>query len=211
MKNRFLVLLVSIAVMTIIAGCSKFEEDTSYDTDLYGTYSQSIDDPSTSYSLDETYSFNKDDTYDYMVNEVIHGEIIENLNKSGTILSVKEISDDITEITLDREVTFFSTQETTYQKIYKYKNMLGYIVEIEVPKGKTFELDLGTGVWFDEDGQYHICMDSDICDCNETFPRYIRKDNIIYFQSMDEEHKNCYTIGLYIVDKGLFSPGPYKQ
>lgn len=32
----------------------------SYDTDVYGTYSQSIDAPSVSYLLNETYSFNKD-------------------------------------------------------------------------------------------------------------------------------------------------------
>ena len=27
---------------------------------------------------------------------------------------------------------------------------------------------------------------------------------------MDEEHKDCYTIGCYIVDDGLFTPELYK-
>lgn len=208
MKNGFFVLiLVSIVAMIIITGCSKYEEDTSYDTDLYGKYSQSWDAVNTTYSIDETYSFNKDDTYDYMVNEVFDGETIRDSNQSGKILSVKEISNDIIEITLDQKVTDFLTQETTYQKIYKYKNMLGYFVEAEVPKSKTFELHLDE-CWYDEDGQQHICIDSDSCNCSELCPHYIRKSNIIYFQSMDE---NCYTIGCYILDNGLFSPNLYKE
>lgn len=89
--------------------------------------------------------------------------------------------------------------------------MLGSIDEIEVPKSKTFELHLSTGVRFDEDGQYHICIDSDTCNCSELCPHYIRKSNITYFQSMDEEYKNCYSIGFYIVDKGLFYPNLIKE
>lgn len=83
--------------------------------------------------------------------------------------------------------------------------MLGSYVETEVPDGKTFELHLDS-FWYDKDGQYHTCTDNNSCDCKETLLQYIRKDNTIYFQSMDEQHKNCYTIRAYIVDDSIFFP-----
>ena len=84
--------------------------------------------------------------------------------------------------------------------------MLGDFYKIEVPSGKTFKLQLNDYAWYDEKGQYHMLCDGNKCEC----PKYIRKDNIIYFQSMDEKHKDCYTIRLYIVDDGLFTPELYK-
>lgn len=141
--------------------------------------------------------------------EVIDGKTTKNMDKSGKLLSIKKMSD-MMEITLDQEVIEFSTQENSYEIIYKYKNIIGTFEEVQIPDGKTFELHL-QNVWFDEDGQYHTCTDTDTCECNATLPQYIRKDNIIYFQSMDEAHKNTYTIGYYITDNGLFYPELYKE
>lgn len=194
----------------MLTGCSKYEKDTSYNTDLYGDYSRNIESINTSYFLSENYTFDTDNTYNYIYKEVIDGTVISDVNKDGKILSVEEISDDISKITLDRELVPWSTQESSYDVIYKYKNMLGDFCEIDVPNGKTFELHLDEA-WYDEDGQYHICTDINECDCKETLPKYIRKNNTIYFQSMDEEHKNCHTITAYISDNGLFFPVLYKE
>lgn len=223
MKNKFSIITL-LAIITIsLTGCTKYEKDESYDTDLYGSYSKNIEayvsenvydiDNETKYSyyLCEKYQFNTDDTYQYTVKETIYDDTVKDNSDDGNILSIEEISDDITKITLDQEITEWSTGEKSNQIIYKYKNMLGSIVEIEVPKSKTFELYLDSGVWFDEEGQYHTCIDSDSCNCSEINPHYIRKSNIIYFQSMDDEHSNCYTIGCYILDNGLFCPSLYKE
>lgn len=44
MKNKTIILLiVSICVIFILTGCSKYEKDSSYDTDLYCTYKYSVD------------------------------------------------------------------------------------------------------------------------------------------------------------------------
>lgn len=209
MKKKMLMLTFLLLSIFVITGCSKYEKDNSYDVDLYGSYTKNIVATNTSYTLNELYTFNKDDTYEYKINEVIDGKTTKNMDKSGKLLSIKKMSD-MMEITLDQEVIEFSTQENSNEIIYKYKNMIGTFEEVQIPDGKTFELHL-QNVWFDEDGQYHTCTDTDICECNATLPQYIRKDNIIYFQSMDEAHKNTYSICYYIVDKGLFYPELYKQ
>ena len=87
--------------------------------------------------------------------------------------------------------------------------MLGEIFKTKVPNGKTFKLQLSAYVWFDEEGQYHL-YNGDNCQCSGSSPKYVRKDNIIYFQSMDDEYSNCYTIGYYIIDNYLFTPELYK-
>ena len=140
-----------------------------------------------------------------------YGNINNDIDKNGKILSIEEISNDITQITLDQKVVDGSTGETSNETIYKYKNILGYFLKIEVPKGKTFKLQLSEYAWFDEEGQYQYHLsNNDICQCSDSSPKYVRKGNIIYFQSMDEEHKDCYTIYYYIVDDGLFTPRLYK-
>lgn len=223
MKNKFSVTIILLAIMIIsLTGCTKYEKDESYSVDLYGTYSKNIEafisnnvndiDETARYSyyLCEKYEFNNDSTYQYNVKEVIYDNTTKDNSDNGKILSIEEINSDITQITLDREVTSWSTNETSNDIIYKYKNMLGSFYEIEIPKGKTFELHLNEYVWFDEEGQYHLC-NGDNCECDTSSPKYIRKDNIIYFQSMDEEHNNSYTIGMYIVKDGIFIPELYKE
>lgn len=210
MNNKFGIVITSLATITIfLTGCSKYEEDKSYDTDLYGSYSEYMEDLNISYSRNESYTFNIDNTYNHTYREVIDGTTNNNFNIDGKILSIEEISNDITQITLEHETTEWSTGDTSNQTIYKYKNMLGKFFQTTVPNGKTFKLQLSDYVWFDEEGQYHLC-NGDNCQCSGSCPKYVRKDNIIYFQSIDEEHSNCYTIGYYIVDDYLFMPELYK-
>lgn len=209
MKNKFSIIIL-LAIITIsLAGCSKYEKDKSYDTDLYGSYLENIEASNASYSRNETYTFNTDNTYNHIYKEVIEGNIISDINENGKILSTEEISNDITQIVLDQEIKDVSTGEASNKIIYKYKDILGEFFKIEVPKGKTFKLQLSDYVWYDEEGQYHVC-NGDNCQCSGSSPKYVRKDNIIYFQSMDEAHKGCYIIGCYIVEDGLFSPELYK-
>ena len=131
-------------------------------------------------------------------------------------MSIEETSDDITKIALDND-----------NILYKHKNMLGSLYEIEVPTGKTFDLviptpsDNWTGSYpnaanvFDKNGFYHSCLD--ITNCNDTeynhigiYYKYIRKNDIVYFIDPDIENMN-YQILYYIVDGGLFFPQLYKE
>lgn len=210
MKNKISVIIILMAITSLsLTGCNKYEKDESYSTDLYGCYSEYIEASNISYSKNKSYTFNTDDTYNYIYKE-INDEIVSNdFNDNGKILSIEVISNDITQIKLDKEVTDWSTNETSNELIYKYQNMLGTFYSAEIPDGKYFDLQLNDYCWFDKEGQYHLC-DGVNCQCDASCPKYIRKNNIIYFQSIDEEHKDCYTIGMYVVDEGLFVPELYK-
>lgn len=220
MKNKFSVAIILLVIMIVsLTGCSKYEKDKSYTTDLYGTYSEYVVASNISYSRNESYTFNTDNTYNNIYKEISDENILNDFDIKGKILSIKEINSNITQITLDQEITDWSTGETSNDIIYKYKNMLGSFDEIEVPKGKTFNLflknkqsTLNEGNVFDDKGNLHYCINQDDCTCDKTnFIQYTRKDNIIYFQSMDEEHKKYYTIGMYIVEDGIFTPQLYKE
>lgn len=220
MKNKFNVTIILLAIMIIsLTGCSKYEKDESYTTDLYGTYLGCIEAPSVSYSENTSYTFDADNTYNYTYKVVSDSNITNDVNTTGDILSIEEINNDITQITLDQEITNWTTGETSNKTIYKYNNILGSFYETEVPKGKTFNLflkneqsTLNEGNVFDEEGFLHYCINYDDCTCDKnSFIQYIRKDNIIYFQSMGEEHNNSYTIGMYIVKGGIFIPELYKE
>lgn len=221
MKNKFSIIILLAIITVSLTGCSKYEKDESYDTDLYGSYSKNMEaflsdnaddineDTNYSYYLNEKYKLDTDNTFQYNIKEIIEDNVTKDSSVNGKILSTEQISNDITQIVLDQEITDGSTGETSNKTIYKYKNILGQFLKIEVPKGKTFKLPLSEYAWFDEEGQYHLC-NSNNCQCSDSSPKYVRKDNIIFFQSMDEEHKDCYTIGYYIVEDGLFTPELYK-
>lgn len=202
-----------------LTGCTKYEKDKSYNTDLYGSYSEYVEASNVSYSRNESYTLDEDDTYNHIYKEINNGIVSNDSNTDGKILSIEEISDDIIQITLDREITNLSTGETSNETVYKYKNILGEFYEAEVPKDKTFSLflknqgsTLNEGNVFDEKGSYHYCTNYNNCTCDKDgFIHYKRKDNIIFFQSMDEEHKDCYSVDIYIVDDGLFFPELYKE
>lgn len=226
MKNKFSIITL-LAIITIsLTGCSKYEKDKSYDTDLYGTYSHSIGSAEDSYLQNRSYTFNSDNTYKYIYKEIIGEETKEDAKNDGKILSTEEISNDITKITLDQEITEWSTGETSHQIIYKYNNMLGEIIFEKIPTKKTFDLIINTprenwtgsypneAIVFDKNGFYHDCLD--ITNCNDTeenhvgiYYKYVRKNDLIYFIDPSVKDKD-YQILYYIVDDGLFFPELYK-
>lgn len=215
MKNKFSVTIILLAIMIIsLTGCSKYEKDESYSTDLYGAFSWSIGEENSNYLQKNTYIINSDNTYKNIFKEVINGTSNEN-QIDGKILLIEEISNNITKITFEND-----------NILYNYKNMLGSLYEIEIPTGKTFNLiiptpsDKWTGSYpnaayvFDENGVYHSCLDT--TNCNDTeenhmgiYYKYVRKDNIIYFIDPSVEDMS-YHILYYIVDDGLFFPELYK-
>ena len=214
MRSKLL-LIVCIAAF-LITGCgNKYEKDTSYNTDLYGTFSCSIGEENSNYFQESTYIINLDNTYKYTYKEVVNDTSNENYI-DGEILSIKEISDDITEIAFENDII-----------LYKYKNMLGNLYKKEVPSDKTFDLTIPTPIddWtgtypnaayvFDKDGIYHSCLD--ITNCNDTeencmgiYYKYICKNNIVYFINPSIKDMD-YQILYYIVDEGLFVPEYYKE
>lgn len=230
MKNKHSIIITFLAIITIsLTGCSKYEKDKSYDTDLYGSYLKNIEASNISYSLNESYTFNTDDTYNHIYKEITDGNINNDIDKNGRILSIEDISGDITQITLDQEITDWSTGETSNEIIYKYKNILGHshsFITTEIPNGKTFDLIIPTpnenwtGSYpnaadvFDKNGFYHSCLDITDCNCTEEnhiglYYKYVRKNNIIYFIDPSAERVN-WQILYYIVDDGLFIPELYK-
>lgn len=198
MKNKIVVVLILTTIM--LTGCAEYQKDESFDTELYGTYShysEAYDDVDDNlYVTNEEYSFNRDNTYFYKQKETINGEIYEDVNESGEILSVNEFSDDVIEIVTNPEI---------YYK-YKYKNMLGEFYETEVPNGKTFDLKVNDSAWFDKNGIYHWCSgDEESCDCDD---KYIRKNNIIYLKNTINDN---YYIWCYILYDGIFYPEYTKE
>jgi hypothetical protein len=207
MKKNYLTMVLFLLIS--LTGCTKYEEDISYETDLYGTYSYKIEGTNILYSSNETYILNDDDTYYWTYKEVNNDEITKDYTDEGKILSIDKLSDEITIITLDKENIEFSNWESTYEILYKYKNMLGTLENVEIPDGETFELHL-SNIWFDEEGQYHICTNKENCICGESLPKYIRKDNIIYLKAVEKGEIDYYIFG-YITDNGFFYPQLYKE
>lgn len=197
MKNKFLTILAFMLIV-LLAGCNKYEEDRSKNTNLYGTYSYTINAANTEYYTNEQYVLSKDNTYKFTATENINGKNTKDYSKEGHITSIEQISEDTSELTLDKT-----------DILYKYKNMLGDLYKAQIPDGKTFELKTNSSpFWFDKDGQYHICSKLSECDCTISCPQYTRKGNIIYFQSDDQ---NTYSIGFYVLDEGLFAPKLHKM
>ena len=58
MKNKLSVTIILLTIMIMsLTGCSKYEEDNSYTTDLYGSYSEYVEASNASYSRNENYTF----------------------------------------------------------------------------------------------------------------------------------------------------------
>lgn len=216
MKKKMLMLISLLLSIFVVTGCSKYEKDTSYNTDLYGTYVNHIGTEGSNYFSENKYIFNTDNTYNYISKEIQYNETTENTNETGKILLSENISDDITKITFDSDVIE-----------YKYKNMLGGLYELEIPSGKTFDLVIPTPSdnWagsypnaanvFDKNGIYHSCLDITKCEDTEenhmgVYYQYVRKNNLIYFIDPSISDMD-YQILYYIVDDGLFYPELYKQ
>lgn len=200
MKKQKLFILFSFAVLCL-TGCSKTEKDNSFDTDLYGIYSDNLNASNMDYVKEESYILNKDNLYEHIVYEKYNDNILRDFKIDDKIGNIYETNSDITEIELNNGNSFEIT-------LYKYKNMLGRFYETDVPNTKTFDLFLknedssvNEGLAFNKDGKYHYCTNYDNCtDDSSTFTEYKHKGNYIYQADSDGN----WTILLYVVDDGLF-------
>lgn len=215
MKKKFSIITL-LAIITIsLTGCSKYEKDKSYETDLYGTYIQSIGTENSNYFSEQKYIFSKDNTYDLYSREIQNNEVVEDNHSNGKILSNKNICDNIVQISLDND-----------DVLYKYKNMFGILYEANIPSGNKFDLVIPTpsndwtgsypnsAIVFEKNGVCHSCLD--VTNCHDTeeehmgiYYKYICKNDIIYFIDPSIKKMN-YQILYYITDNGLFAPQLYK-
>ena len=207
MRKRKLLVLFSITVL-LLSGCNKTEKDSSFDTDLYGTYESNIEASNIGYQLKVSHTFNTNNTYVGKYYEKSNGEIVDDSTQKANIINIEDVNDDIEKITTDEEKTYFSGVAYPTTDFYKYKNMLGGFYKTEVPKDKTFDLfiknessDINEGHMFSEDGLYHYCTNYDNCtDDSSTFTKYKHKGNYIYQADSDGN----WTILMYAVEDGLF-------
>lgn len=201
MKKQKLFILFSLVVLCL-SGCSKTEKDNSFDTDLYGTYSDNLNASNMDYVKKESYILNKNNLYEHIVYEKYNDNILRDSKIDDKIGNIYETNSDITEIELNNGNSFEIT-------LYKYKNMLGRFYETDVPSGKTFDLFLknedssvNEGLVFNKDGKYHYCTNYDNCtDDSSTFTEYKHKGDYIYQADSDGN----WTILLYVVNDGLFA------
>lgn len=201
MKKQKLFILFSFAVLCL-TGCNKTEKDNSFDTDLYGTYSDNLNASNMDYVKEESYILNKDNLYEHIVYEKYNDNILRDSKIDDKIGNIYETNSDITEIKLNNGNSFEIT-------LYKYKNMLGRFYETDVPNTKTFDLFLknedssvNEGLAFNKDGKYHYCTNYDNCtDDSSTFTEYKHKGNYIYQADSDGN----WIILLYVVEDGLFA------
>lgn len=218
-KHKKLLKILGIFIIGILCICLiryiRLPKDSSYDTGLYGTYTQDA------YSGDDykqtiKYTLNNNNTYEYYYCETINGNDNKTTRKH-LINDTKKINNDITRITLN-------TDESE-EILYKYKNMLGEFYEAKIPyrkkfdlkiKYKNFEYDddddyyINPGILFNKNGYFHYCNDVDNCKCNPNdefkFFIYKRIGNYIY-----ERYDGQWSIAFYIVDDGIFYPEYYKE
>ena len=202
MKKQKLLVLFSITVL-LLSGCAKTEKDSSFDTDLYGTYESNIEASNMDYIKNDTYTLNeKDGSYQHIVYEKCNDNILRDSTTNDKINNIENINDNIMKIELNNGDSFEITLD-------KYKNMLGKFYQTAIPKDKTFDLfvknedsDTNEGLVFNKDGLYHYCTNYDNCsDDSSTFTKYKHKGDYIYQADSDGN----WTILLYVVDDGLFA------
>ena len=204
MKRKIIKTTFLILMAISITGCSKadYQKDESYETDIIGTYeinAEADSDNKTTYY--KQYVLNDDNTYNYESN--VFGT---DLKSSGNY-TINNETENITIIDFD----IINSTST------KYKNMLDSIIETkDLPTSETFNYiipnETGGGMVFTKDGYYHACIDINNCQCEYAKDtKYIRKDNIIYFNIKDSGNDNYWQITNYAIDDYLFSPELYKM
>lgn len=220
MKIKIIKVTILILMSISITGCSKanYQKDESYETDIIGTYEINAeadsDNKSTYY---KQYVLNDDNTYNY------EGNVFGTDSKSNGNYTINNETENILIIDFDI-INSTSTDEESvninsakqYKKVYKYKNMLGDVIETkELPTSEMFNYIIpnktGGGMVFTKDGYYHACIDIDNCQCDYAKDtKYIRKDNIIYFNIKGSGTDNYWQIADYVIDDYLFTPELYK-
>ena len=160
---------------------------------------------------------NDDNTYNYESNVFGTG------SKSSGNYTINSETENILIIDFDI-INSTSTDEESvniksakqYKKVYKYKNMLGSIIETkELPTSETFNYiipdETGGGMLFTKDGYYHACIDINNCQCDYAKDvKYTRKNNVIYFNIKNSVSDDYWQITNYVVDDYLFTPELYK-
>lgn len=215
-KHRCVIIATITIAMCSLTGCTKYEKDTTFNTDLNGTYTWSLGSEDIKYSEMAIYNFDNE-AYTYGYHKENNDDITDS-SSEGKVLSTEKISNDIDKIVLQD-----NDNENT---MYRYKNMLGQFYSAEIPKGKTFDLIINTpsdsmfgtypneAIVFDKDGNVHTCLDYKNCTDKEDahlgiYYKYIRKNDIIYF--LNDTENNYYQILYYVTDTGLFVPGFTKE
>lgn len=196
-------IIFCLIFICLITGCSKTEQDSSFQTEIDGTYTNNINASNTEYVKNEKYILKENNNkYEYTIYETNDGKIINNFTQKDEINTIDKINNDVFRIELNNGSSFEIV-------LYKYKNMLGRFYKTKVPNNKTFDLllqndesDINEGLVFNKKGYYHYCTDYDNCtDDSKTFTKYKRKGNYIY----EADSEGNWTILLYIVKDGLFS------
>ena len=220
MKEKIIKTIILILMAISITGCSKanYQKDESYETDIIGTYeinAEADSDNKTTYY--KQYVLNDDNTYNYESNVFGTG------SKSSGNYTINSETENILIIDFDI-INSTSTDEESvniksakqYKKVYKYKNMLGSIIETkELPTSETFNYiipdETGGGMLFTKDGYYHACIDINNCQCDYAKDvKYTRKNNVIYFNIKNSVSDDYWQITNYVVDDYLFTPELYK-
>ena len=163
------------------------------------------------------YILNDDNTYTY------ESSVFGTDSKSSGDYTISNETQNIVEIHFNIINNSFINEDSAYvnfakqyNKVFKYKNMLGSIIEAnELPTSETFDYiipnETGGGMVYTNDGYYHSCTDINNCQCDYAKDtKYIRKDNIIYFNIKDSVNAEYWQIAGYIVDNYLFTPEFYK-
>lgn len=212
-KTTFLILMA-----ISITGCSKadYQKDESYETDIIGTYEihAEADDETTYY---KKYVLNDDNTYNYESNVFgTDSKSSGNYTINNETENILIIDFDIINSTSTDEESVNINSAKQYKKVYKYKNMFGSIIETkDLPTSETFDYiipnETGSAMVFTENGYYHVCIDINNCQCDYAKDtKYIRKDNIIYFNIKGSGNDNYWQIADYVIDDYLFTPELYK-
>lgn len=220
MERKIVKTTISILLAISITGCSKanYQKDESYETDIIGTYeinAEADSDNKTTYY--KQYVLNDDNTYNYESNvfgtdSKSSGNYTINIETENILI----IDFDIINSTSTDEESVNINSAKQYKKVYKYKNMLGDIIETkELPTSEMFNYIIpnktGGGMVFTKDGYYHACIDIDNCQCDYAKDtKYIRKNNIIYFNIKGSGTDNYWQIADYVIDDYLFTPELYK-
>ena len=160
---------------------------------------------------------NDDNTYSYESN------VFGTSSESSGNYTINYETTSIIRIDFDIKNDFSSNEERAkmnsanqYKKMFKYKNMLGSIIEVkDLPASETFDFiipdETGGGMVYTKDGYYHACINIDNCQCDFAEDiKYIRKANVIYFNIKDSINSEYWQIASYIVDDYLFTPELYK-
>lgn len=214
-KKKKKIFIGIIAVGAIIVAGAIFgikgylAKDDLYDTYIYGTWNNAYKlylNNSPDYITSELV-FNVDDSVRLKCELYLNDKYARSTESEGWVIDTDEINDEITYVEFNKNFTDDSLNHI-YGSLDKYKNFLGYYIEVNVPKEKKFDLVVkddrtNSVVIYRKDGTCHFCIDSKNCnndDCGGTTLKYKRKGKYIYCYYND----NTWDRQAFILDDGIF-------